>query len=451
MELAQYELQYTTDASVFFAPLAQLPGAIWLDSANSGQGIDLLSALPQQQWTQWPEYADFQQQHSPSRKIRCTPLTALPLLIQQQQQFYGDIHRALAPGLMGFFSYDFGFAAHECQSKTDDIHFPLADIGFYTWHIYVDHHQKRAYLHYYPKHHRLNDLLALLLQQPQQSHPLQLTSAFTSNLSATEYQSIFKTIQQHLISGDAYQVNFAQRFHTTAHGSAWDSYQLLRVKHPHPYGGYAHSHYGDILCLSPEEFISIDQQKKITTRPIKGTLPRHADAAEDQRLAQQLLRSEKDRAENIMIVDLLRNDLGQVCEIGSVSVSELCQLHSFASVHHLMSRVQGQLRDNLHPLQALAACFPGGSITGAPKRQAMRIIQQLEKHQRHIFCGSLFALTADHQLFSNICIRTLLYQAPHLYCWAGGGIVVDSDCQTEFAEADWKVGRLLKDLAEMNR
>lgn len=466
MQLAQHELEYTKDAGVFFAPLAQLPGAIWLDSANSGQGIDLLSALPQQQWTQWATYADFLPADLPSQRIACTSVSALPLLIQHQQAFYGDPHTlsaSMAPGLMGFFSYNFGLAAHHGAQHQDDIHFPLAEIGFYTWHIYVDHTQKRAVLSYYPKYHQLNDLLAILQPKPaiqtppssvqpfiNKTAPLQLTSAFASNLSANEYQAAFKKIQQHLISGDAYQVNFAQRFHAQAQGSAWASYLQLRLKHPHPYAGYAHTQYGDILCLSPEEFLSIDGQRKISTRPIKGTQPRHADAMEDQRLAQQLLNSAKDRAENIMIVDLLRNDLGQVCETGSIQVSELCELHSFAAVHHLISCVQGQLAETVHPLLAFAACFPGGSITGAPKRQAMHIIQQLEKHQRHIFCGSLFALTADHQLLSNICIRTLLYQAPHLYCWAGGGIVIDSDWQTEYAEAVWKVGRLLKDLAQMH-
>jgi para-aminobenzoate synthetase component 1 len=446
MKLAQYQLEYTTDASRYFAPLAALPGAIWLDSANSAQGLDLLSAQPHQQWIQWPDHAEFAKE-----KIACTPLTALPLLIAQQQQFYGNITQPQAPGLMGFLSYDFGLAAHGLEVKKDDITFPLAEIGFYTWHMVIDHQQQHAALYYYERYHKLADLLALLQTKPIQQKPLTLTSAFASDLSADEYQRTFATIQQHLLAGDCYQVNFAQRFQAQAHGSAWQSYQQLRVKHPHPYAGYAHTGHGDILCLSPEAFIGIDAQQRISTRPIKGTQPRHADAAEDQRLAQQLLNSEKDRAENIMIVDLLRNDLGQVCEAGSVEVTQLCQLHSFAAVHHLISEVQGQLRQDIHPLQALNACFPGGSITGAPKRQAMQIIQQLEKHQRHIFCGSLFALTADQQLFSNICIRTLLYQAPHLYCWAGGGIVFDSNWQNEYAEADWKVGRLLKDIAEINR
>jgi para-aminobenzoate synthetase component 1 len=194
----------------------------------------------------------------------------------------------------------------------------------------------------------------------------------------------------------------------------------------------------DILSCSPERFLEIKQQQ-VTTKPIKGTRPRSNDLQHDQKLASELLQSEKDRAENLMIVDLLRNDLGRNCEVGSVKVPKLFELESYRGVHHLVSTVTGQLKANCSILQCLLDAFPGGSITGAPKIRAMQIIDELEDFQRHIYCGSLGYISDHGYADSNIAIRTLLAHQSMLHTYAGGGLVADSDCQSEYQETFDKI------------
>jgi para-aminobenzoate synthetase component 1 len=181
----------------------------------------------------------------------------------------------------------------------------------------------------------------------------------------------------------------------------------------------------------------------VQTRPIKGTRPRHADPVRDRILAEQLAVSPKDRAENLMIVDLLRNDLGRVCRPGSVRVPELFRVESFASVHHLVSTVTGELAPGQDAVGLLRACFPGGSITGAPKVRAMQIIEELEPHRRGVYCGSLAYLGFDGSMDSNIAIRTLVYNRGQIRCWAGGGIVQDSEVQSEYEETLHKAAPML--------
>ena len=189
------------------------------------------------------------------------------------------------------------------------------------------------------------------------------------------------------------------------------------------------------------------QDGLVTTQPIKGTAPRHADAEQDKGLADALLTSEKDRAENIMITDLLRNDLGQFCEIGSVRVTELCGLHSFGNVHHLVSTVEGQLAPGVTAGQMLLASSPGGSITGAPKRRAVEIIAELESHARGAYCGSLFVMANADWLQSSIAIRTLEVRDKALHCWGGGGITASSSWESEHQETLDKVGPIMETLA----
>jgi para-aminobenzoate synthetase component 1 len=198
-----------------------------------------------------------------------------------------------------------------------------------------------------------------------------------------------------------------------------------------------------VLSSSPEQFLSL-QNGRAQTRPIKGTRPRGGSADQDLALRAQLLSSEKDRAENVMIVDLLRNDLGKVCEPGSIEVPGLFQVESFATVHHLVSTVTGRLRADKDALDLIAACFPGGSITGAPKRRAMEIIDELEPVRREVYCGNVIRLGFDGNLESSITIRTALMQGQSVYYWAGGGIVADSDCDDEYQESLDKAAAFLR-------
>jgi para-aminobenzoate synthetase component 1 len=200
-----------------------------------------------------------------------------------------------------------------------------------------------------------------------------------------------------------------------------------------------------LLCLSPERFLKL-AGRHVETRPIKGTRPRQRDAAADQREAEELRHSVKDRAENLMIVDLLRNDIGRNCTPGSIHVDQLFELVSYPTVHHLVSTISGELLPQRSGFDLLRDSFPGGSITGAPKRRAMEIIEELESDPRRAYCGSLLYISADGRMDSNIAIRSLVCDGDSIHCWGGGGIVADSQWEQEYQETWDKVGRFIEAL-----
>jgi len=240
-------------------------------------------------------------------------------------------------------------------------------------------------------------------------------------------------------------VNLAQRFSARFEGSVWEAYMRLSSALPAPMSAFFNGPGFSCLSLSPERFLSI-RQSHVTTYPIKGTRARSDNPETDLQQALELQASPKDRAENLMIVDLLRNDLGLSCVPGSIRVPKLFAVESYANVHHLVSTIEGRLRPDIHPLQALINAFPGGSITGAPKRRAMEIIDELEPDNRSFYCGSAFYCDISGRLDSSILIRSLVAENGELHCWGGGGIVADSTCEQEYQETLDKVGLLLKTL-----
>ena len=241
------------------------------------------------------------------------------------------------------------------------------------------------------------------------------------------------------IRDSCYQANIAQRYSGHIGGSDFGLYNALKDVAPGDYSAFLRLRQGHaIISLSPERFLSIDG-RRVYSQPIKGTAPRFDDPQRDAESAKALLASGKDRAENIMIVDLLRNDLGHFCATGTVSVSEICALYSYDNVHHLVSRVEGELRNGVTTGQALIAASPGGSITGAPKKRAVEIIQSLETAPRGAYCGSIFAMNGDGWLESSIAIRTLEAIGERLYCWGGGGVTWDSVPEQEYRETLHKV------------
>ncbi|MEP4077448.1 MAG: aminodeoxychorismate synthase component I [Haloferula sp.] len=241
-------------------------------------------------------------------------------------------------------------------------------------------------------------------------------------------------IREWIAAGDIYQVNLSQRFEAEVTGaSLFGLYQALRDASPAPMGSWLSLDGREVLSSSPETFLRISGSG-IETRPIKGTRPRFSDPTADRRSAYELQTSPKEIAELVMITDLLRNDLGQVCEFGSVAVDEMLQLETLEQVHHLVSTVSGRLRDDHGPVDALAACFPGGSITGAPKRRAMEIISELEGVPRGLYCGAIGYLGYNGESQFNIAIRTMVRQAGKLRFHAGAGIVADSDPLKEYEE-----------------
>jgi para-aminobenzoate synthetase component 1 len=260
------------------------------------------------------------------------------------------------------------------------------------------------------------------------------------------YHQAFNRIRDYIREGDCYQVNLAQRFQAPCTGDPWLGYRRLRAINPAPFAAYLNLPFGQVLSSSPERFLEV-RGGHVETRPIKGTRPRQSDPAADAAQAGELAACGKDRAENLMIVDLLRNDLGKVCVPGSVETSRLFEVESFANVHHLVSTVTGRLAPGLDAIDLLRAAFPGGSITGAPKLRAMEIIEELEPDRRGVYCGAIGYLGFNGDMDTNIAIRTVVITAGQAHCWAGGGIVADSEWQAEYQECLDKASPMLRLLA----
>ena len=348
-------------------------------------------------------------------------------------------------GAVGYIAYD--FARHLeflPQYATADISMPSLGLGIYQWSIVTDHLQQRCWFVAHPN--LPDETRVLVLQRAQHATsrklPFELTAAFTADQERAEYAAAFARIQDYIHAGDCYQINLAQRFRASCRGDSLGAYARLRAACPTPFAAYLEHPEGSALCLSPERFVHT-RDGVVETRPIKGTRPRGRSQDEDRQLAAQLLASPKDRAENVMIVDLLRNDLSKTCRSGSVCVPELFMLESYPNVHHLVSSVTGHLAPGEDGLTLLAGAFPGGSITGAPKIRAMQIIEELEPSRRSVYCGSIGYLGCEGQMDMNIAIRTLIRQRDELFLWGGGGIVADSEMESEYQETLTKVRMLM--------
>ena len=363
-----------------------------------------------------------------------------------------DCELPFAGGLIGYLSYDFGRRLEELPSQArDDLQMPLASFGLYDWALITDHQEQRCQLVCHPSlpDVRRDSLLQLLSSDaPSAAGNFALQAPFQAAASQADYAEAIGRIQDYIHSGDCYQVNFAQRFQAPYQGNPWPAFSLLRQACPTPFSAYLSLGADDaIVSLSPERFLKVSQGH-VETRPIKGTRPRGNTESSDQANAAELLESRKDRAENLMIVDLLRNDLGRSCATGSVRVPELFALESYPNVHHLVSCVTGQLAPGKDSIDLLLGSFPGGSITGAPKIRAMQIIDELEPTRRAIYCGSLLYLDVRGEMDSSIAIRTLLFKDGQVSCWGGGGIVADSNWQAEYLESLTKVDVLLRTLEQ---
>lgn len=349
-----------------------------------------------------------------------------------------------AGGALGYFSYDLGRSIETLPDiATQALPLPELLIGIYDWAVVVDHHMRRCSLvshQRFIKPGMLQKLHQSLLsgEEHRAVQPFLVSGDIARNMDRTSYAQAFHKVKNYIRAGDCYQVNLAQRLAVDVSGDAWQAYEQFRQLSRAPFMAYLEVDDGqgmpfEILSMSPERFLQVTENK-VETRPIKGTRPRHADAALDAAEAQSLLSSVKDRAENLMIVDLLRNDIGKVCETGSVKVDALFRLQRFTNVHHLVSIVRGVLAHDHHALDLLRGCFPGGSITGAPKLRAMEIIEELEPHQRGIYCGSIGYIGFDGSMDTNIAIRTAVICHGSMAFYAGGGVVADSDCDKEYQE-----------------
>ena len=351
-------------------------------------------------------------------------------------------------GALGFISYDFGRALEKLpQQARADITLPHLQLGIYNWSLVSDHQLQRRWLVCHPSLSSAarQQLLARLSAAAPAAGRFALQQPFAPDQSQSQYLRSFGRIQQYIHDGDCYQVNLTQRFSAPCQGDPLSAYGQLRQACPTPFAAYLESPEHAVLSLSPERFIKV-VDSQVETRPIKGTRPRGTTPKQDRALAEELRNSPKDRAENLMIVDLLRNDLGRACAFGSVRVPELFSIESYPNVHHLVSSITGTLAPDQDALTLLASAFPGGSITGAPKIRAMQIIEELEPVRRSLYCGSIGYIGCEGQMDLNIAIRSLVHQNHHLYCWGGGGIVADSVGAEEYEESLAKVRVLLETL-----
>lgn len=345
-------------------------------------------------------------------------------------------------GALGLFGYDLGRRIETLPVQAErDIDLPDMAVGLYDWALVADHQRQTLTLIVQGS---LQQRLDWLSTPPAANNrtDFRLNSPWRANLSREEYGERFRKIQDYLLAGDCYQVNLAQRFSAEYDGDEWQAFLRLSAGNQAPFSAFIRLPENTVISVSPERFLWL-AENRIQTRPIKGTLPRLADKNADSLQAERLARSDKDRAENLMIVDLLRNDIGRVAEPGSVTVPELFIVEPFPAVHHLVSTIEARLPDSCPATALLRACFPGGSITGAPKIRAMQIIEELEPQRRNAYCGSIGYLSVCGTMDTSIAIRTLLTEQEKIYCWAGGGIVADSQEQAEYQETFDKVGRIL--------
>lgn len=448
------ELPYHPDSARLFEPLADLPWAVFLDSGahHPGQSrYDILAAEP---------YATLQTRGNMTEVrtrdgVQVLPDDPLELLRrhlgpparpQSALPFWG--------GAIGYFGYDLARRFEKLPARAVDAEkLPEMAVGLYDWAVVVDHLEERAWLVGGVRDPqttaRWDALVARFADAGERQRvPFTVAAPATSNLNEHEYAQAFHRIQDYIHAGDCYQINLAQRFAAPVAGDPWLAYQALRVINPAPYSAYLNTPQAQILSASPERFLKLERGE-VETRPIKGTRPRVGHPRLDAELAEALRASEKDRAENVMIVDLLRNDLSKVCAPHSVRVPRLFEVESFATVHHLVSTVTGTLAPGHDALDLLRACFPGGSITGAPKRRAMQIIEELEPHRRGVYCGAIGYLGCNGNMDLNIAIRTMVVAEGTARFWAGGGIVADSQLDAEYRETFDKARALLR-LLEQN-
>lgn len=346
-------------------------------------------------------------------------------------------HSDFNGGLIGFVSYDH---AAQQQVSIQQKNQPALFLGIY-----------RSYLKLTPQgwtffsdEDEAENIFQVIQDAIQYKKPpcFSLTQPCSARWNKNEYVTAFKKVQDYIKAGDCYQINLTQEFTAKAQGSLLATAEGFWKLTNAPYSGYLKIDDFELLSCSPELFINFEANRKIVTRPIKGTMPRYADSKQDEQSKQKLIHSKKDQAENVMIVDLLRNDLSVYAETGSVKTPQLFEIESFNQVHHMVSEVTATLKEEINPFDVLMSALPGGSITGAPKIRAMQIIDELEGAPRGAYCGSMGYFNFDGTGSWNILIRSIQKYQDEVSLWAGGGITIASDCDAEYQECFDKVSAM---------
>jgi para-aminobenzoate synthetase component 1 len=472
VSLLKHTLTYHHDSARLFARIAHKPWAMFLDSGQA------LNALTGEAGSQYGRYDILVAEPF----ITITSNATHSEVCSNGQTYVSDedpfqlVKRTLKPyaaaktdlpftgGALGYFGYDLARRLEKLADiATNSDAIPAMQIGIYDWAVVVDHRNKTVCLvsNGLDAQTRENwTALCALFDAPfnddaANAQSFAVISPIQSNMDKSAYSHAFNSIKRYIFEGDCYQVNLAQRFSANVVGNGWVAYQKLREISPAPFMAYMNLGRMQVLSGSPERFLQV-VDGHVETRPIKGTRPRSADARLDAQYAVELQSSVKDKAENLMIVDLLRNDIGKNCDTGSVKADTLFQLQSFANVHHLVSIVTGKLQVSKTAIDLLRGCFPGGSITGAPKLRSMEIIEELEPHRRGVYCGAIGYIGFDGNMDTNIAIRTAVYISQsnsqgEISFYAGGGIVADSDLEKEYTETLDKAASILKVMQYFSR
>jgi para-aminobenzoate synthetase component 1 len=380
-----------------------------------------------------------------------------PLEILQDKLNFYKIERHEIPfvgGGVGYFSYEL---AHQFEKLSNtvkkDVDIPEMVMGFYDGIIIIDHKEDKKYISAIGIKENIEEIIKKIEKKIEErqlkidSGKLKTESVIkdreiTSNMSVEYYLESIQKLKDYIFSGDIYQVNFTQRFNCEFLGDSMELYRNLKEINPAPFATYFDFGEGKIISSSPERFVKLTHGM-IETRPMKGTRPRGKTPKEDEMLKQELVNSEKDRAELLMIVDLMRNDISRVAKTGSVEVTELFHLEEYATVLQMVATVKGKLKNGLAATDIIKEMFPGGSITGAPKIRAMEIIDELEPTTRNVYTGSIGYIGFEGDMDLNIAIRTIVLKDQNAYFQVGGGIVWDSDPHEEYEESLVK-GRALK-------
>ncbi|MFQ3339311.1 MAG: para-aminobenzoate synthetase component 1 [Colwellia sp.] len=470
-------LACNTSPEDLFSHFAHQPWAMWLDSSNSDHvdsRFDIIVWQPIATLTTQGNSTEifftdlYYPENSSSEKSTDDPLLLLKQL--QEKLFKAPTTHQFLPflgGALGYFAYDLGrrFEPLPNVSK-QDINLPEMAVGLYERAVIFDNISATFYL--VCAEDQRDDIESSLIsltnvaKQLDQANSFHLQTSWQANMDKASYIEKFNKVRSYLLSGDCYQINLAQRFSALYQGDEFEAYLALKKANKAPFSAFIRLDNAAILSVSPERFLQLSQGK-VQSKPIKGTMPRSDNKVQDAKNAEILRHSNKDNAENLMIVDLLRNDISRSCQAGTVKVPKLFDIESFPAVHHLVSTVEGTLSNDKHATDLLRSAFPGGSITGAPKIRAMQIIEELEPHRRSVYCGSIGYLSNCGNMDTSITIRTLICQPSKssgngsinnqktIHCWAGGGLVADSTAQSEYQETFDKVNCILPVLSKLNQ
>ncbi|MBT9155863.1 MAG: Aminodeoxychorismate synthase component 1 [Firmicutes bacterium] len=453
MKLLVEETKLVGSPEDAFTLLHDDPYPFWLDSslisATMGRW-SFMGSSPFLTFKSWGRKVQYEE-HGQVVVKTANPLAELRSLLQRFALPRTQHTIPFTGGAVGFFSYDLGRMIESLPQKAqNDLQTPDIYLAFYNTVLAVDHVENKAYI-VAQSERELSQLKERLSAVRPGTHdpwagPKLSPADVKAHFSCDSYSRAVDAIKEYIVQGDVYQVNMTQRLQAPLRLPPFELYRRLRRANPAPFAAYLDCGQGlRVLSSSPERFLAV-QNRLVETRPIKGTRPRGRTPAEDEANAKALLGSVKDRAELVMIIDLMRNDLGRVCAYGSVHVPELIVLEKYAQVFHLVSTVRGELAPTKDFVDLLKATFPGGSITGAPKIRAMEIIEELEPVRRGIYTGAIGYIGFDGCADLNIAIRTFVNQCDRLYLQVGGAVVYDSVPKLEYEETLHKAKAMLMSL-----